>query len=116
MRIARFAIAIPDRTMNGVVVDLQGQPVAGAMVHLSTTIEGRHASLRARTDAHGVFAFDGVEEGEQELHAFSPAFLAGERFHTRETNVRVVLDEGYPRDVVVKTAKGSRSPAPRCCV
>ena len=85
-------IAIPDRTMNGVVVDLHGQPVAGAMVHLSTTIEGRHASLRARSDAHGAFAFDGVEEGEQELHAFSPAFLAGETFHTRETNVRVTLD------------------------
>lgn len=99
-------IAIPDRTVRGVVTDLHGRPVAAATVHLGTTIGDRYASLRARTDDHGAFAFDGVEEGEQEIRAFSQYFLAGETFHTRDTNVRITLDEGYPRDVVVKTPDG----------
>ncbi|HJW93348.1 MAG TPA: carboxypeptidase-like regulatory domain-containing protein [Thermoanaerobaculia bacterium] len=99
-------IAIPDRTLRGTVVDLHGQPVAGATVHLGTTSGGRRTNLRALTGAHGTFAFDGMEDVEQEIRVFSPSFLTGETFHTRETNVRVTLDEGYPRELVVKSRDG----------
>src|SRR6185369_11081135 len=100
-------IAIPDRTLRGTVTDPHGLPVAGATVHLGTTTGERHAGLRARTDAHGAFAFDGVQPGEQELRAFSPAYLVEEPIHTSETNVHLVLTEGFPRDVVVTTRDGA---------
>lgn len=99
-------IKIPDRTIRGVVTDTHGQPIPGATVHLGTTSDGRHASLRARSDAHGAFAFDGVEDGEQELRAMAQAYLVDEPIHVTGTDAHIFLNEGYPRDLVVRTRDG----------
>jgi len=108
LRGGEMTIAIPDRTIRGTVTDPHGQPIGGATVHLGTTTDdGRHASLRARTNARGEFAFDGVGNGEQELRVFSPSYLVEEPMHITANDVHLILTEGYPREVVVTTRDGA---------
>jgi len=106
-------ITMPDHIIRGVLTDAHGNPIAnGNVVIRTSTDEGRTAGLRARTDAHGAFAFDAVDAGTHHLRPYAAGYLLGdstsvtipddERIH----DVRMQLSAGYQRDVVVRSGNG----------
>ena len=100
-------IRFPDRTVKGVVVDTQDKPIAGAVATLVDTDIGEGTgSFRARSDAQGRFAFEGVAPGDPLVHVTAPGYLLrdSERF---TDDLKVTLSQGYPRDLVIEQSDGT---------
>ncbi|HEY0143853.1 MAG TPA: carboxypeptidase-like regulatory domain-containing protein [Thermoanaerobaculia bacterium] len=100
-------IRFPDRTLKGVVVDTQDKPIAGAVATLVDTEIGEGTgSFRARSDAEGRFAFEGVAPGDQLVHVTAPGYLLrdAERF---TDDLKVTLSRGYRRDLVIEQSDGT---------
>lgn len=100
-------IRFPNRTVQGVVVDTQDQPIAGAVATLVNTDVGEGTgSFRARSDAQGRFAFEGVAPGDQMVNVTAPGYLLrdSERF---TDDLKVTLSQGYPRDLVIEQSDGT---------
>jgi len=110
---AESVIAMPDHMIRGVLTDARGNPIAGGSIVIRTsTDEGRTAGLRAKTDAHGAFAFDAVDAGTHQLRPYAPGYLLGDSMSVtiaddeRAHDVRMQLSQGYTREVVVRSRNG----------
>jgi hypothetical protein len=100
-------IRFPNRTVKGVVVDTHDKPIAGAVATLINTDIGEGTgSFRARSDAQGRFAFEGVAPGDQLVNVTAPGYLLrdSERF---TDDLKVTLSQGYPRDLVIEQSDGT---------
>jgi len=108
-----MTIALSDHLIRGTTVDADGHPVPGASVILQTkTDTGGHTSVRALSDAHGNFAFDGLDAGTSQLHAVAQGYLFNDMTVTvgadqQVVPVRSVMSAGYPREVIVRWRDGS---------
>lgn len=94
-------------TLRGVVLDAQGKPAVGAMVHLQPT--NGTPLLTTRTDAHGLYSFAALHEGiyslRAEMSGFSDAKVASIFLGRKETK-EIDLTVG------VVSAPGHSSSAP----
>jgi hypothetical protein len=100
-------IRFPNRTVEGVVVDTHDKPIAGAVATLIDTDIGEGTgSFRARSDAQGRFAFEGVARGDQLVNVTAPGYLLrdSERF---TDDLKVTLSQGYLRDLVIEQSDGT---------
>ena len=61
-------------TMEGTVLDSQGNPVAGATVTMQTSDGSR--PFATHTDAHGHFEFTRYETGQYDLQAYSQGMFS----------------------------------------
>jgi len=104
-------IEVPDRIIRGNVVDVDGAPIAGAMVTLRSEASQSTLSMRTRTAPDGSFEFFGVREGNQTLAARAASFLDSDaaRFELRgasaQKSVELTLTHGAPRTVRVIDAR-----------
>jgi hypothetical protein len=111
-------IQYADAAVNGVVVDTDGQPVAGASV-VANAGDGVQ-EVSAFTDADGRFAVRGLEPGHLVLTAdhteFSPSQPSEFELRDGSTEGPVVLELGEPEGarivLAVHTATGSAGGAP----
>jgi iron complex outermembrane receptor protein/vitamin B12 transporter len=98
--------AAQQATVTGVITDPVGARVAGAVV----TLAGGQAQAReAKTDAEGVYRFDGVPPGRYQVVATAPGFdvTASDSFYTgsgEQPFVELTLHVGPLRQAVVVTA------------
>jgi len=100
-------IRFPDRTVQGVVVDTHDKPIAGAVATLINTDIGEGTgSFRARSDAQGRFAFEGVAPGDQLVSVTAPGYLLRDSERVTD-DLKVTLSQGYPRDLVIEQSDGT---------
>ncbi|HEX7136305.1 MAG TPA: carboxypeptidase-like regulatory domain-containing protein [Vicinamibacterales bacterium] len=101
-------VRLPARTVKGVVADTRGKPIQGAIVTLvnSDIGEGK-GTVRDRTDSQGRFAFEGVAPGDPLVSVAAPAYLFRDAERLKRDDVKLTLNEGYPRDVIIEQTDGT---------
>lgn len=101
-------VKLPSRTIKGFAVDVHGKPIEGAVVSLLDTVIGDgKATVRARTDSQGRFAFEGLERGDQVISVAAPGYLFRDPERLTTDDLKVTLRQGYLRDLVIEQSDGS---------
>lgn len=103
----RLAIEIPDGRIKGIVRDAAGAPVAGVVIRLQTSTEGREDHVRLTTGPDGRFDFNGIKYGTQTVRIFPPHHLEPDPLvfdlgtNARQRELDVKLEAGREIAIVV---------------
>lgn len=114
----RCLIRYSDAGLDGVVVDPDGLPVAGAAVFVLG--DGGHALANGFTDGDGLFAFTGLDEGMVRVTALHTEFGQAEATHVElrsgdragPLTIELAPPDGAELTVRVVAASGSLGGAP----
>jgi hypothetical protein len=110
---ATFALDLPARRIQGIVVDDHDQPVDRALVVLRAKSGDLPTNVRTTTGPDGVFEYAGIHPGPYTLDVISPRYLLRDSvaFEARETDSvvrqKIVVNSGRPQSIDVVDNHGS---------
>jgi len=110
---ATFALDLPARRIQGIVVDDHDQPVDRALVVLRAKSGNLPTNVRTTTGPEGVFEYAGIHPGPYTLDVISPRYLLRDSvaFEAREADSvirqKIVVNSGRAQSIDVVDNHGS---------